>query len=222
MAKLNHSLALVGLLMLPISLYAAGFDCAKASSWAEKTICADPQLSDLDELLAASYKKALAGSSEAVSLKTAQKHWLGSVRDVCQNKECLKAAYTSRLAELNSAVANSVKPFAISGTYKRYYRGKLDTNSTNITLRDLGNGQVHVGGDSVWIGNAAIGNVNIGQLDGTFTLEGSTIHYKDDGDEACALTISVTPNGLNVSNDNMRCGGLNVTFDGQYRKVGKK
>lgn len=218
MTKLNRHLAFLGLLMSPLYLYGASFDCSKANTLVEKTICADPQLSDLDELLMASYKKALSNTSNAAPLKMEQKDWLKSVRDNCQDKECLKAAYTSRLAVLNDFVATSSKPFAISGTYKRYFHGKPDYHSSTITLRELGNGQVHVEGNAMWVGNVATGNVNVGELDGTFANNGNKIFYADDGDEGCKLTISLIKNGLDVSDDNMRCGGFNVTFNGQYRK----
>ena len=218
MGRPNQYLALVGLLFSPLYSYGASFDCSKASTSVEKTICADPQLSDLDELLMASYKKALSNTSGAAPLKMEQKDWLKSVRDMCQDKECLKKAYTSRLATLNDSVASSSKPFAISGEYERYYHGKPDYHSSSITLRELGNGQVHVEGNATWVGNAATGNVNVGELDGTFVLDGSKILYTDGGDEACKLTISLIKNGMDVSDDNMRCGGHNVTFNGQYRK----
>ena len=64
---------LTALLLLPLqSTFAASFNCAKAKTWAEKTICNTKQLSNLDELLDASYKKALASTSAKSALKAAQ------------------------------------------------------------------------------------------------------------------------------------------------------
>ena len=40
-------------------LYAASFDCNKATTETEKAICADPELSALDELMFFGYKQAL-------------------------------------------------------------------------------------------------------------------------------------------------------------------
>jgi uncharacterized protein len=221
LTKPNLFFVLAGLLALPASLYAAGFDCAKAGTATEKAVCADHQLSDLDGRLAAAYEKALIDKSRAASVKTAQKEWLKSVRDACQNKACLEKAYTSRLAQLEGKgfMPGLASILGISGTYQRYAQGKPDKDSSSITLRELSDGQIHVEGNATWVGDMATGNVNTGELDGTFKREGNAIHYSSDGDEGCKLTIQWVKNSLNVSDDNGRCGGLNVTFDGQYRKI---
>ena len=82
---------------------AASFPCEKARSRIEKTLCADPELSQLDNDLDRYYQAArmdLRGSEEC--LKADQKHWLKAVRDVCADKACLKAAYLDRLSELDA------------------------------------------------------------------------------------------------------------------------
>ena len=222
MVNLKQYLLFIGLLIFPFYLYAASFDCSKATSWVEKAICADPQLSDLDEHLMVSYKKALSNTTNEASLKSAQRDWIKSVRNVCQKEDCLKEAYTSRLTELNHFVESSSKLPSISGEYVRYYHGKVDRHSSSITLHELKNGQIHVEGNSTWVGNAKIGNVNVGELDGIFKIDGGKIYYNEDGDDTCKLIIDVSLNGLNVSDDNMLCGGLNVSFNGEYRKSGRK
>lgn len=222
MAKINkHLPACLGLLIIPLYSHGASFDCAKAGTWVEKAICSNPQLSDLDELLMASYKKALSGASNAATLKTAQKDWLKNSRDGCQDTACLKQAYTTRLAELNQLVSTSTKPLSIAGKYERYYRGKPDNNSAHITILELKDGKVHINGEALWVGNAETGNVNVGNLEGSFPLHGNTIHYTDGEAEGCRLTLAFIPKGLVVSDDNTRCGGMNVSFDGQYRKTGE-
>jgi len=86
---------------VPVS--AAGFDCQKAGSLVEKTICADPALSELDEQLARYYAGArLALVDGAACLKTDQMRWLRSVRDACRDAACLTAAYLHRLSELDA------------------------------------------------------------------------------------------------------------------------
>lgn len=85
--------------------YAAGFDCSKAKSPAEKTICSATSLSDLDEILVLSFNKAVAGSADVKALKTAQLDWLKS-RDLCTTSvDCLTNSYTTRLGELINLVA---------------------------------------------------------------------------------------------------------------------
>lgn len=93
---------LLALLFFPISSYAASFECSKASTSVEKAICADAELSKLDDRLAVSYKKALAAQPDSAELKTHQRNWLKNVRNQCQDVACLKEAYLGRLAGLEA------------------------------------------------------------------------------------------------------------------------
>ena len=82
---------------------AASFPCEKASNAAEKAICADPELSQLDEYLARYYR----GAREVIKgapdcLAADQRRWLTSVRNACKDGACLKNAYLERLAELDA------------------------------------------------------------------------------------------------------------------------
>lgn len=87
--------------------YAAGFDCSKAKSATEKTICSTTSLSDLDEILVLSFNKAVAGSADAKALKTAQQAWL-KTREACTSDvDCITQAYTSRISDLMTLVAKT-------------------------------------------------------------------------------------------------------------------
>lgn len=216
---MKRSVILFSVMGMSMCSYGAGFNCAKAGTWVEKTICADAQLSQLDEQLMTTYKKALSTKADSSAVKTAQRSWLQSVRNACQDVACLKQAYSTRLAELKEPATSNVKLSAIAGEYERYYRGKLDTNAADIRVRVLPDGQVHVEGDATWVGNVATGNVHVGELAGTFRLNGNKIYYTDGDAEGCRLTIAFAVNALSVSDDNLRCGGMNVSFDGQYRKT---
>jgi uncharacterized protein len=80
----------------------ASFDCSEARTGVEKTICADKELSDLDEELAKAYESVISSSDNADLVKREQKEWLRSVRDKCRDEACLKDAYTNRLAQLSA------------------------------------------------------------------------------------------------------------------------
>jgi uncharacterized protein len=80
----------------------ASFDCAKASSPIEKNICADKQLSELDEALSAAYKSALANAADPQAVKGRQRAWLTEERNKCQDTPCLKNAYLKRQNELST------------------------------------------------------------------------------------------------------------------------
>lgn len=79
---------------------AASFDCTKASSSLEKTICSTPSLSALDDQLAQAYKDARSRSSNPDQLKATQVDWIKSVR-LCQSEvACIEKAYKTRISEL--------------------------------------------------------------------------------------------------------------------------
>lgn len=81
---------------------AASFDCAKAQSRIDKAICADAEVSTLDEHLARYYQAARAALQISVECLAAdQRRWLGSVRNACKDAACLRKAYLERLAELD-------------------------------------------------------------------------------------------------------------------------
>jgi len=98
------SLLIVGTLVLVSSAgHAAGFNCSKAASAAEKAICANDTLSKLDEKLSDAWTYAPGLHSGSVATKASQVQWL-KLRDACgADVSCLKRAYTGRLAALVNA-----------------------------------------------------------------------------------------------------------------------
>ncbi len=79
---------------------AASFPCAQARSAVEKTICASPELSQLDEHLARYFQGLKLHFRHAPQCLTqAQRAWLKQVRDACADASCLRQAYLQRLAE---------------------------------------------------------------------------------------------------------------------------
>jgi len=87
------------------------FDCSKATSGAEKLVCADPALAQLDQRLAERYKAARAitggldtGQADALNtLRTTQRGWIKG-RDDCWKADdleaCVKASYLTREGDL--------------------------------------------------------------------------------------------------------------------------
>jgi uncharacterized protein len=86
------------------SVQAASFDCRRAATKIERMVCATPNLSALDEELAAVYRGALAemasAGERADSLKRDQLQWLRYTRDACRASECLRKAYEERITWL--------------------------------------------------------------------------------------------------------------------------
>lgn len=94
-------------LILGLNAYSQSFDCKKASSLSEKTICGSDELKVLDSKLAEVYKEKLAKSEGAQILRNEQREWLKKARDCASDAACLKASYVNRLSALGSAIVNS-------------------------------------------------------------------------------------------------------------------
>lgn len=95
----------------PVAATAASFDCAKASTPREKTICGDAALSRADDELAAAYKGALAGAegNGAAYLRAEQRRWLREQARNCRtDAACLRRDYELRIAYMrNPALRHS-------------------------------------------------------------------------------------------------------------------
>lgn len=92
-------LILSPLLITTSSAIAASFDCKKAGSAVEKSICSDRELSVLDSELGRTYRALLSSTPNSASLIAEQKSWLAS-RNQCPDIGCLKSAYQDRLTAL--------------------------------------------------------------------------------------------------------------------------
>lgn len=97
---------------------AASFDCAKAKTAMEVTICSDAHLSTMDAILATNYQADLAQLSPAGrdALRASERSFLAYVTALCQpggrpidenydsSAECLDQAFKDRASNLKSAV----------------------------------------------------------------------------------------------------------------------
>jgi len=101
---------------------AASFDCGKAKTRFERTVCADPELSAQDTAMGKRYDAALPLLSDAgqTILRTGQGQWLKVANVLCVvNKRdespstCLQRQYADRLGNLRSA-AVPMGPFVLS------------------------------------------------------------------------------------------------------------
>lgn len=77
-------------------------------------------------------------------------------------------------------------------------------------------GALRVEGDATWVG-ANPGNVHVGEVEGEAAPAGGVLRVGGDDEQDCRLTLRLVGAYL-VASDNKRCGGLNVTFDGVYRR----
>jgi uncharacterized protein len=97
----NIILGAVFLIIISGNVYAASFDCTKATSEVEKILCRNAELSRLDESLNKAYVKALDQTLFKKRMIKSQRQWLKNERDACKNAECMKKAYKTRIKELD-------------------------------------------------------------------------------------------------------------------------
>lgn len=97
----------------------AGIDCSRAASAAERAICADPVLVELDAAMAAAWQAALSRSDDHDALRADQRAWLAQ-RDACAQQDnaraCLRARYAIRNAVLGGVAGG---PFSWAGKWQR-------------------------------------------------------------------------------------------------------
>lgn len=97
---------ILGACVMSAHANAASFDCAKAGTWVEKTICSNAELSQLDEVMAQEYKAKLASAIEyddssayKKETRNAQRNWLKFQRNSCKSEECLIREYKEHTGE---------------------------------------------------------------------------------------------------------------------------
>jgi hypothetical protein len=111
--------------------------------------------------------------------------------------------------------AESPESSAFDGHYER--TGK-DVDEAELDVLQVGPGIIRIKGLATWVGNAETGNVNTGDFSGTAKLDRLKAHFENmDG---CKLDILFHADGLKIENTASACGGLNVTFDGEYKRTG--
>lgn len=78
------------------------FDCSKASTPTERTICASPELSALDGRMGQAYRARLSGAAaDSVSVRDAQRAFIREREMRCQDDaRCIRGMLSSRLGEL--------------------------------------------------------------------------------------------------------------------------
>jgi hypothetical protein len=107
----------------------------------------------------------------------------------------------------------------ISGQYEmapvsEHYQGTL-----NLLLTK--DGKVRIQGQAFWIGDVANGSAHDAEVDGSADLKDNQILYgASGGEDDCKFTIVLAKDALEVKDDTMNCGGMNVTFEGKYDRTG--
>lgn len=119
---------LISLSMLSSTALSASFDCSKAKSHVEKSICKNHKLSALDVRLNTLYNTRISIlKTENWSLKnakTVQKNWLIYQRNTCRSITCIGREYEQRINDLiKQSNDKSLKPIK-----RTFYAGESEKN----------------------------------------------------------------------------------------------
>ena len=91
--------------------YGASFDCAKAKTPLEKTICSNANISKLDDEMSVKYQAALKSFPVKGFIRAQQREWLADTRLLDCKKDCTKAltdAYQKRISMLSLPEQQSI------------------------------------------------------------------------------------------------------------------
>lgn len=203
---IQNILMALAALAFALNSHAASFDCRKAATFVEKTICSDDQLSRLDELLMNSYQTTLVNSSDQGAVKALQRSWLANVRNACQDAACLKRVYEERLTALKKrAISDTPAASSVTGTYK--------TLGGELRVQQLPSGRIKF---QVF----ASYKMNTGEASGEVPLNGDTATYVNREDD-CGLVMKFAASMATVTQSGT-CGmGLNVQAGGRYTLANK-
>jgi uncharacterized protein len=93
---------------LAASAHAQSFDCAKATSPAERLICVTPILGDLDVTMTNLYRAALnANPTRVAGIRREQTAWWRRREACADDAACIEEAEISRIAELKVLIGDS-------------------------------------------------------------------------------------------------------------------
>jgi uncharacterized protein len=169
------------LLMLPAVAKAASFDCAKANTTVEKTICADPKLGELDKALAEIYTIEVARESESVRVKSSQREWLAK-RNTCATNSCIEQSYDSRLADMHCDPKST-------GSGSGYASAQCGHFSLKLADREL------LPLEANWLKTMAKDSNNVAYLAEAFKTENKA--WRENRRASCAL-YGATEGGLDI------------------------
>jgi uncharacterized protein len=140
---MKYLLALISIASM--NVHAASFDCSKASTKVEKTICSNNPLSLLDEQLADSFSKLKSqlNKKDFKILLREQRKWIKQRNKSCKNSRripsCLTWSYENRLHSLDLISRNIIPPLSeldavCSGNGKRHSidDGLFDINNDGV------------------------------------------------------------------------------------------
>lgn len=118
---------------------AASFDCKKAKTEIEKTICTNAVLSKLDEEMATHFMRAQTMERKLGQMpnKSAQRDWMLERNKCNVDEQCLRRAYDERIGELQGLTGLVLGKYEIAKNIDSIYTSFTDESICNVFLNDL-------------------------------------------------------------------------------------
>lgn len=119
--------------------------------------------------------------------------------------------------------SNDLRRISSSASPLAGWIGKWSNRDASVDIqRGKRPGTLHAVGSAIWGADAASiarGDINLGDFEGDVIPKGDWIRYRGDpsDDDPCRVDMKLLGPYLSVV-DNSRCGGLNVSFTGIYRR----
>lgn len=114
--------------------YAASFDCDKASTPIEKSICTDDSLSEYDEIMNYAYKQLqMLDKANKKENKKQQLDWISSRNSKCMDGgvDCLLEVYATRISDLeNTVVGLNSRTAGCDSVYQYQHAVAVDADDT--------------------------------------------------------------------------------------------
>jgi uncharacterized protein len=219
---------------LCVTSQAASFDCEKAISKVEKLICSNNDLSRLDETLSNAYRQAVEKSENKKKIAKEQRQWLKDVRNLCQDVNCLSAAYQERTSNLvmmsKQTPANAKDSNWLDNIAGNYYGGpsiqdcvinapngdrrcnclSIEKQSDSTALITFDRHDSHNGHSCSGEGVAKVSN-------------GDLVLCENEKDKSDCITISHNDKGLTLhGNSGSGYCGMRATIEGMTFQYGDK
>lgn len=174
------------------------FNCDKAVSYTEKTICSNVILSELDKKMTEEYKKLISNKNIRSKAVKTQRKWIKHTRNRCDTAKCLKDEYVKRIKDLQES-PSGVPTVVFTGIYKEN-NYENEENSCELQIRQNGNiFAFHLIVSDVTIG--ATGNIYGASRDtisGVAKVNGNIAVFKKG---KCSINFKLDKNKIEVTNN---------------------
>ena len=117
------------------------------------------------------------------------------------------------VAPADQRAASLTAPQTVSAPVS--FTGRYELEDKYLEINQLSPEKVSLKGYAEWYNSS--GTIHVGEIEGEASLSGNQATFERSSD-GCTVSIEFLADKIRVT-DNKKCGGMNVTFDGNYPKV---